>query len=493
MSNEVKTYLKYANLQMASEALLDRFPVSIVQGLKQALEFGNNRSSKFTQAQADQFVADGWTVVEHKSNTATGFSGTLFKNNSTGELVLSFRSTEFADDAARDNQATNGMEIRPFGWAFGQISDMQRWVDSLLDNNKINLSSTLTVTGYSLGGHLATAFELLYPNTATSIYTFNGAGVGRIESGTSLKQIVDAFDQRRSLGANADLFTHAQVRDLYDDYKNVVSRANGDLTLAKMDAALEKVKLLTTQLPPNNKGYGEAVQLARALQRSRDVAFEALRVDGLTSGNGIDVVGIKLIDIEAVGLDYQLAVLRTGERTSSYGDVDAVRKATGALPRVTEGRANIFDVYGAPSPSMVANSQRHLGVSTPIWIEDQPTLRGSVFQAAWDASSFATGVKLLTPGFSTNDFGDTHSLVLLVDSLSVQDTLAKLDPNVKSATFSAILEAASNAKAKTGFASSVGENNQGKAEGDILETVVMQTRKACTSAQWPSSTGSAPA
>lgn len=111
MTREVATYLKYANLQMASEALLDRIPQV---GLVKALTDGNNRSSKFTQIQADQFIADGWTVVEHKSNTPTGFSGTLFKNNSTGELVLSFRSTEFADDAARDNQATNGMEIRPF-------------------------------------------------------------------------------------------------------------------------------------------------------------------------------------------------------------------------------------------------------------------------------------------------------------------------------------------------------------------------------------------
>ena len=349
---------------------------------------------------------------------------------------------------------------------------MQSWVDSLLDGSKLNLSQTLTVTGYSLGGHLATAFELLYPNAATSIYTFNGAGVGRIESGTSLKQVIDAFDQRRSSGANAGLFTNAQVRDLYNAYKNVVSHANGALTLDVIDAAVGQAKTLTTQLPPNSQGYGEALQLAKAVQRSRDIAFEALRVSGLPSGNGNDALGIALSNIEAVGLDYQLAVLKAGEKTSSYGDLDALGKANGTLSRTTEGRANIFDVYGAPSPSMVANSQRHLGVGTPIWIEDQPTLRGSVYQAIWDASSFATGVKLLTPGFSTNDFGDTHSLVLLVDSLSVQDTLAKLDPNVQAATFSAILEAASNAKAETGFVNNVGANNQGKTDGDTLEKVV---------------------
>jgi hypothetical protein len=37
---------------------------------------------------------------------------------------MSFRSTEFIDDAARDNQATNAMEIKEAGFAFGQIRDM---------------------------------------------------------------------------------------------------------------------------------------------------------------------------------------------------------------------------------------------------------------------------------------------------------------------------------------------------------------------------------
>jgi hypothetical protein len=126
MANEVLAYLKYADLQMAAEALLDRFPVSTTQGLKNALAFGNDRTSKFTATQAEAFSRE-WSVVEHKSNTTTGFSGTLFRNNATKELVMSFRSTEFADDAARDNLATNTLEIKGKGWAFGQIADMEDW------------------------------------------------------------------------------------------------------------------------------------------------------------------------------------------------------------------------------------------------------------------------------------------------------------------------------------------------------------------------------
>ena len=46
---------------------------------------------------------NGWVVLDQRINTSTGFSGTLFKHAQTRELVMSFRSTEFIDDAARDN------------------------------------------------------------------------------------------------------------------------------------------------------------------------------------------------------------------------------------------------------------------------------------------------------------------------------------------------------------------------------------------------------
>ena len=121
--NEVTTYLKYATLQMAAESLFGITPLSPVGTITGSgsmtpgtLTKGNERSSTFTDVQAQQFAKD-WEVVEHQGDSATGFSGTLFKclrddparGLKKDELVLSFRSTEFADDAARDNQATNAI------------------------------------------------------------------------------------------------------------------------------------------------------------------------------------------------------------------------------------------------------------------------------------------------------------------------------------------------------------------------------------------------
>ncbi|MFS2036844.1 hypothetical protein ACEN8I_22670 [Polaromonas sp. CT11-55] len=74
MATDISAYLKFANLQMAAEAdYLNVTDFTNVDQIKTALVRGNNRSSKFTTTQVDQFIADGWTVVEHKSNTMLNF------------------------------------------------------------------------------------------------------------------------------------------------------------------------------------------------------------------------------------------------------------------------------------------------------------------------------------------------------------------------------------------------------------------------------------
>jgi hypothetical protein len=131
MTTQLANQLKYANLQLAAEAFFvpkTDTPGKTYDGAIAARQLteGNTRSSKFTTESAEEFSKD-WAVVEHKANTTTGFSGTLFRalrsdqarGIKAGELVLSFLSTEFPDDSARDNQATNELQINTIGWAFG--------------------------------------------------------------------------------------------------------------------------------------------------------------------------------------------------------------------------------------------------------------------------------------------------------------------------------------------------------------------------------------
>ncbi|MBB5206063.1 hypothetical protein HNQ51_003406 [Inhella inkyongensis] len=121
--------LKYADLQMAAEAFLlgkDDKPYAGTDLIK-ALMRGNDHASRFTEAQAKRFD-EFWEVVAQQPNTHTGFSGTVFKCKKddplTGakadDVVMCFRSTEFVDDYARDNAATNALEISETGFAWGQ-------------------------------------------------------------------------------------------------------------------------------------------------------------------------------------------------------------------------------------------------------------------------------------------------------------------------------------------------------------------------------------
>ena len=63
MSTDAQTLLKYANLQMAAEAIDLRAGISGNLYIN-ALTKGNNRSSKFTDVQAAQFASE-WSVVDH--------------------------------------------------------------------------------------------------------------------------------------------------------------------------------------------------------------------------------------------------------------------------------------------------------------------------------------------------------------------------------------------------------------------------------------------
>jgi pimeloyl-ACP methyl ester carboxylesterase len=264
-TNAVATYLKFANLQMAAEAI---FPDAFSGGIAtNTLTTGNNRSSKFTTVLAEQFAKD-WKVVAHRADTNTGFSGTLFecqvddpaRGLVRGELVMSFRSTEFADDAARDNEATNVLEVKEFGWGFGQIDDMKKWVDGLYASGKISPTSALSVTGYSLGGHLATAFNLVYPGAAKGTYTFNGAGVGVVNRG-SLTQVIAQFDrQRMNVSGNEIKFTDPQATIFY----NQMQPAAGDRAPRLRARQAVQAPGENGQAPAHDPGRGDARSAAQA-------------------------------------------------------------------------------------------------------------------------------------------------------------------------------------------------------------------------------------
>ncbi|WP_230680963.1 putative Ig domain-containing protein [Paracidovorax cattleyae] len=485
MVNSVVNYLKYAELQMAAEAFIlprDSAPGTItatqISNISDGiLTLGNNRSSRFTPVQADEFASE-WKVLEHISNTATGFSGTLFEAKETdlargivkGELVLSFRSTEFADDAARDNQATNTLEIKEKGWAFGQIADMEAWFQTLRSRGLIGDTEQVTVTGYSLGGHLAAAFTQLREEKndggrIAATYTFNGAGVGVLKDGAKLSELVRVFQTARGQGGNAGQFTTEEGAQRYGALSSRF--APGKATTA--EAIKESIDELSVRLerPIASQKTREELQLLRdGLQRMFSVANEAQRVNnGIPNGDS-PARGVALTDIAALALDYQLAVLQAARKTGT-GDTVAIW----GRDTISPTKPNFYDLYGSNFGSLddfsaVANSQWHYGRQTPIWIEDQPLYRGNVIADVGSASWRAHEPRLLVDDFGKNDFGDTHSLALIIDSLTVQSALAKMMPTIDPGVLVGILKASSELRA------AADAGTQGKADGTSLENLV---------------------
>ncbi len=475
---------RFANLQMAAETRFELFGNTASEA---ALTFGNKRSSRFPAALAQQFAAT-YEILSHRENTTTGFSGTLFRamvsrpewGVTVGDLTLCIRSTEFIDDAARDNASTNKIEIRDSGFAFGQIADMKAWFDQLnADPNKLG-GKNFALTGYSLGGNVATAFNLLMREAGqahriTATYTFNGAGVGTVTSGT-LTDVISAFNQQRTQGSLA-FFQRPESATLYANLRNLINGA-ATVTIADMNNALSQIGSAQTAAqglpvsPDKPRLLYELSSLLVAVTNAKSILGEALRAPTLTDPTGAPE-NISPGVIDATKLDYQMAVLQAREVTDpfqsniidEYGAAYAVDRALASAAQ-RAGLSPFYDVYGAPPPSAVANSQIHYGQPVPLFIEDQPLFRGDFGGETIRNTLLFGELKLLGNNFSLADFGDTHSLVLLVDSLSVMDTLARLDTTFTADTGKTIFEVASNLTRQTLPFS------QGGAEGDVLERVV---------------------
>lgn len=217
--NNVVTWLNFALQQMAAESYLHGVALTNEVELLKRLKLGSNNiptaspddpslpgKTRMTTALADRFLAT-YDILDHHANDATGFSATVFRYVEDGvtKYTLSFRSTEprpgiEGGDAERDGLFADGLtpaadgEIALSGFAFGQLMAMEQYFSDLrqgkLTNGSIdpalqaffaNPANQINVTGFSLGGHLATIFTELHASQVAQTTVFNAAGRGRID------------------------------------------------------------------------------------------------------------------------------------------------------------------------------------------------------------------------------------------------------------------------------------------------------------------------
>ena len=436
----VRRLQEFAGLQMASEAFLvrsgDGRSVAPDTDVSSRLEEGNFHASHFISLQAEKFVKKYRILAQFRNDPqlsgGSGFSGTLFQDIGSEELTLSFRSTEFIDDNLRDSKSTNELEVKEFGWALGQISEMEAWYAQLRADPELLGGKKFNVTGYSLGGHLATAFNILRredaragkgDNPILATYTFNGAGVGDLKPGKTLSGVIAKFAEYR---AQSDIAASEMWRQLPLQTRTLVLR----------------------------EAESRILQINSEQARLRTLAGVQYAFGATEPPSGIQGT-----------LDYQIAALLAARDTiassrffgTDVNTIPTVPKFADAIGR--DRIPSMIEVVGSDAgnlgPSWVSNSGVHYGTRQEIYIEDQPLFRGTY--------SLPTDLGKLVSNPAENDFADTHSLVLLQDSLSLMALLERLDPSIDIEAARQIYASVSGAQATSVFGS------QGVAEGDVLE------------------------
>lgn len=205
----IKDYFKQAQLSQAAYAqnLLPNMAGGNDTNYVTALEQGGMSS-----VQAIAF-AKTYTVIDQYTDPDSGFSGTLFRNTVTGEYTFALRGTqpsEFVDDII----FADFLGIVVEGWAQEQIAEMNAYFERLITPvsqgglEKLSSTDTVTVAGHSLGGHLATAFTLAWPDHVDHAYTYNGAGTGDTDSGAGYVQLLEILGLASSTPEPNDKITN---------------------------------------------------------------------------------------------------------------------------------------------------------------------------------------------------------------------------------------------------------------------------------------------
>ncbi len=413
-----KKWYDFVVLQMVAEAYLSDLDLSRADQVALRLQLGNNNfepivyvngiaqqnrrlttlaslapdtpvlpgATRLTPTQANYFL-DHWEIVHHHANDPSGFSATLMRHRESGEYTLSMRSTEFFDqrDGGDNQRDVTGADIGIFtsGFALAQLSAMERYYVELRAG-VLPAHVQINVTGYSLGGHLATIFTELHAEDVLGTYLFNAAGRGMLEpSIPSLGELIARYD---AILADPEA---AMAHGLIDP-----GEVLGDGVAATLfDTAMSAPHLDPGDAQDKSNAYLHA--------RSQWAEFVLQRHIGGTLATSI-------FDSNGVSTEAEAKI------TYLYGmganNDETVVTNSGLTPKPFEDKVRIL-------------------------IEDQPDAYG-------DLLNTATGTQT-----HDADFGRTHSITLIADSLAVIKLFQRADPTLSQHSIESIIAAGSNQRA----------------------------------------------
>jgi pimeloyl-ACP methyl ester carboxylesterase len=451
---DVGRVLEFAVLQAVAESYLDeiREDGELVLRLRNGSnhynfdpERGSGRT-RLTEQQITWFL-DNFDIIDHYANDASGFSATVFRNRNSGEYTISLRSTEYANedeggDWLRDGLKGAGGEINVVGVAFAQVASMERYLANLRQGQRLDpltgrwvvdpkleglrqaLSggAGVSVTGYSLGGHLANVFSVLHGDLARHTYLFNAAGLGRIDGiDPSTPGYADALRQKLAL-YNAVMLSGSEAPNRIAQTGEIMP----GVALSAEDRQGLQSAIADNLIRPLDpmRVYSNAIHswLVAYLGRSMIGAGGGSMVAtlaGLVGLAGLPTQGLAIAQLHDRVRNYYAT---RGEFGDPVSDAFESTLYEFANPNITSihGKSVFLD------PELVADTGYH-PKSQALYIEHQPLARA------------LGGLKFL-PGA----FGETHSITLLIDSLAVLELLQGLDPSLTLETYRSIESSIAN-------------------------------------------------
>lgn len=236
----IENYFEQAQLSFAAYALnLQQGMSATVQGevYRQALV-----TAGMSQNQAEIF-ASTYSVVDQFTDPFTGFSATVL--DKSGVKYLAVRGTEGVFSfAGIVDWLANVAEVGPQGIAVQQSIALLNYLQRLygtsgspvvqysynpvlgtigtttgMANGLLAGQSSLSVSGHSLGGHLAMIMGRLAPGIVSSVYTFNAPGVDHFGTGLTSEGLFNLLSNTTvspitgAVGAawNSSIMTHWYV------------------------------------------------------------------------------------------------------------------------------------------------------------------------------------------------------------------------------------------------------------------------------------------
>ncbi len=397
-------------------------------------EEGRLGATRMTEVMIDDLLAT-WEVIDHIPNDTSGFSATLLRNRHTGKYTLSFRSTESkrwedGGDNERDGGDGADGEISFDGFAWAQLHNMEQYFQHLLRGELYTSgygsssagdlvrdalqSDQITVTGYSLGSHLAQLFTLMHYDKVEHAYTFNGAGFGWFDG------VQAGLPYGQAVLSNLDLYERimADPASFLDQF--TLDELHANFNDAVLGTKEEVLAYLLDQR--NNNTY----------QRIYDdplYKYATLILNRSTSG----ALWSSLVEPNEI-LPF-LSIFGHGENRTPD-------------PKIT----NLFGLSTQFDPEFVSGAGQIVGSFDGIFIENQPVLT------------------IANPRTFFDVFGDTHSITLVADTLAVMTLFEQIDPDVDRRLLNGIFTAASTNRAQWYGVEPLPVDSV--AEGDSLERVL---------------------